>query len=209
VTSAMIGAMVSALLLGLAGGFSHCIAMCHPFTLLISANFPQVGYKILIPQLKYNLGRSLTYAVLGFALGQVNLLPYKQALGLVTGVLLLIAVALMASPRLSSAISRYIQLPSIADRLNISSIRSPFVLGLVLGLLPCGLVLSALVLSATGGSAAASALSMLLFGMGTSVALLLVAVFGGVLLRYAPVARWLFIVVILYKAVTLIYNALP
>mgnify|MGYP003623339201 FL=1 len=86
--------MISAFMIGLSGGFSHCISMCHPFVLLISARYPQAGYKILIPQIQYNLGRILTYTFLGLIIGQINLLPYRNALIITSGVLLIIIAVL-------------------------------------------------------------------------------------------------------------------
>jgi len=51
-------------------------------------------------------------------------------------------------------------------------------LGLVLGLLPCGMVYAALLKAVNAGSAAAGAATMLAFGLGTAGALLAIGVFS-------------------------------
>ena len=58
-------------LVGFAGGFGHCILMCHPFVLHISSTFSDsnAGYKILIPNFFYNAGRIITYAAMGALAG--------------------------------------------------------------------------------------------------------------------------------------------
>ena len=81
-------------------------------------------------------------------------------------------------------------------------------MGIILGFLPCGMVLSALVASSAESSALYSALSMTFFGMGTSAALLLLALFGGVILKYMPVAKWVFLAIILYKGCMFIYKGI-
>ncbi len=58
-------------LVGFAGGFGHCILMCHPFVLHISSIFSSgnSGYRILIPNFFYNIGRTFTYTCLGAVAG--------------------------------------------------------------------------------------------------------------------------------------------
>ena len=58
-------------LVGFAGGFGHCILMCHPFVLHISSTFSDsnAGYKILIPNFFYNAGRTITYTGMGALAG--------------------------------------------------------------------------------------------------------------------------------------------
>ena len=58
-------------LIGFTGGYGHCILMCHPFVLHISSAFStnNAGYKILIPNLFYNIGRTFTYSIMGAIIG--------------------------------------------------------------------------------------------------------------------------------------------
>lgn len=192
--------IISLFLMGLSGGFGHCVAMCHPFVLLISAIRHETGYRILIPQLKYNIGRIITYSFLGFLIGQINLLPYKKYLITATGVLLII-IALL------TAFGKNIPIPKgMTLRLNNTAKNaSPLVMGIILGFLPCGMIVGALVAASAAPSAIISAASMAAFGLGTSVALLLLALFGGVITKYAPAARWVFLAIVMIMGVRFIY----
>jgi sulfite exporter TauE/SafE len=61
--------------------------------------------------------------------------------------------------------------------------RARFVTGLVLGLLPCGLIYAALLKSIASASPVAGALSMLAFGLGTAGPLLGLGAFSAVITR--------------------------
>ncbi len=65
---------------------------------------------------------------------------------------------------------------------------SRFLLGLALGLLPCGLIYAALVRALATGSAAWGAATMAAFGVGTAGALLAVGIFSSAL--RGKISRW-------------------
>ena len=67
---------------------------------------------------------------------------------------------------------------SIGKLFKKSGYSNLFVIGLLNGLLPCGLVYTALLLSVGTGEPAAAALFMFMFGMGTLPAMYLLSVFG-------------------------------
>ena len=48
---------------GFTVGFGHCIGMCGPIVVTFSLNLKEKN--ILVPQLLYHLGRTVTYAILG------------------------------------------------------------------------------------------------------------------------------------------------
>ena len=56
--------MISSFLLGLFGSF-HCVGMCGPIVLSLSCNNSIQS----LSALQYNLGRMLSYSVLGFIFG--------------------------------------------------------------------------------------------------------------------------------------------
>jgi sulfite exporter TauE/SafE len=62
--------------------------------------------------------------------------------------------------------------------LRSTSVSSKLALGLVLGLLPCGMVYAALIKAIETGSAVSGALTMVAFGLGTSGALLTIGLFS-------------------------------
>jgi len=200
-------ALVAALFLaGLAGGVSHCAAMCGPFVLaqiapgesLAGGRLARLSGAMLLP---YHLGRALGYALLGgvaggFAAG-LTLVP---GLAWVPPVLLVLAALMMATqamPPLAARLPAWQQwsMPGalrrrVAPLLDRPRARHSFVLGLLLSALPCGLLYGALVGAAASGSALAGALAMAGFVAGTVPALVGVALLGRLFRRRTePVLR--------------------
>ncbi|MFN8095931.1 MAG: sulfite exporter TauE/SafE family protein [Vicinamibacteria bacterium] len=172
------------LALGFLGGFGHCVGMCAPFVLLVSRRFAAGGVgrgAALSAQAWYAAGRVTTYAVLGAAAGFAgsvvelagSLVGLQRAATVLAGGVL-VAEALLgltgAGPLAGTAGGRLFARASAT--LGRRAPRHPFGLGLLLGLLPCGLLYSALVAAVSRGSAAGGALAVLLFGLGTTPALL-------------------------------------
>lgn len=190
-------ALVAGLFLaGLAGGVTHCGAMCGPFVLaqaaagadraLAGGVLRRLAGAALVP---YHLGRMAGYALLGALAGGVS-----AALGQVPGLrwlgaaLLLLAALLMfaqASARFGAALPKLPspRLPRALDRALPALVARPsgwggFRLGLLLSALPCGLLYGALAAAAASGSALAGALAMAAFVAGTAPALVGVAALG-------------------------------
>lgn len=165
----------AALLLGLLGG-SHCLVMCGGIgaALGISTDDKQRGVLVLL----FQLGRVGSYTLLGAGLGgalglfeQDYIIPLLR---LVSG-LLLIAMGcylarwwhgLRALELAGQAIWRRVQ-PLTVSLLPIRRARDAVMIGLCWGLLPCGLIYSALSWSATAANWLQSAGLMLCFGLGT------------------------------------------
>ncbi|MCI8209963.1 cytochrome biogenesis protein [Pseudomonas sp. S25] len=175
--------LVSALILGLLGG-GHCLGMCGglmgALTLAIPNEQRSRRFRLL---LAYNLGRICSYACAGLLTGlagwAVANSPGALALRVVAA-LLLIAMGLYLAgwwsgltriEGLGRWLWRYIQ--PVANRLlPVSSLPRALLLGGLWGWLPCGLVYSTLLWSASQGNAINSALLMLAFGIGTCPVLL-------------------------------------
>lgn len=164
----MVELLTAALLTGLLGSV-HCIGMCGAFA--ASCTRAPGGLAA------WHLGRVLTYTVLGAAAGAVgSLIPGPPWLpGAVAAVLLvwfaLALAGLVPEPRL---------LPPALVRAGSRAAAAPragaqFLFGLANGLLPCGLVYSALALAIAADRPIAGALAMFAFGMGTLPALSIAA----------------------------------
>lgn len=170
--------LVSALILGLLGG-GHCLGMCGglmgALTLAIPKEQRSRRFRLL---LAYNLGRILSYATAGLLIGLAGWAVANSPAALFMRVLaglLLIAMGLYLAgwwsgltriERLGRGLWRYIQ--PVANRLlPVSSLPRALLLGALWGWLPCGLVYSTLLWSASQGNALDSALLMLAFGLGT------------------------------------------
>jgi len=187
------------LVTGFTVGFGHCIGMCSPIVVSLSLNLK--GKSVLIPHLLYNAGRVLTYAILGglagvlgsFTILTSSIVSLQKGVLIFAGVLVLLMGLAMGGwipfGRIfgdggagSGVLSKWFR--------RLSAAKSPIVylpLGLLLGLLPCGPVYTALLASVRAGMGAASALEgffsgmglMIAFGIGTIPALLLVGKLAG------------------------------
>jgi len=159
--------------IGLAGSF-HCIGMCGPLALSLPLNSQSRAGRVLSITL-YNLGRAGTYFLLGFFFGAVGnslfLTGYQQAISIAIGVSILIV--LLFGNRFSANIgivNRFQnKIKLLLGRLlqQEKNVFSYFLIGLVNGLLPCGLVYLAIASAVATGSVFGGGLLMLAFGLGT------------------------------------------
>lgn len=177
---------LAAFLLGLFGGV-HCAGMCGPIALSISAG-GRSGWKFFRSRILYNLGRISTYALLGgwvALLGMgAKLAEWQQAFSIALGVMMLIwAIAYLG----------WIKFPvrwRFADRV-LASMRSwmsgmlregsgqaMFTVGLLNGLLPCGLLYLGLFQAAWSMNAVDGMIIMALFGAGTFPVMFGITVLG-------------------------------
>ncbi|ACG72469.1 conserved hypothetical protein [Anaeromyxobacter sp. K] len=182
----MTAALATALATGLLGGFGHCLGMCGPLVGAFAlAAGPRGTGRALQGQLAYHAGRITTYALVGAVMGLtgsfVNLAGRLAGVAAVASVIagaLMIAMGLgaaglsLAVKRLEAraagrvaALARGLLEGGGAGRL--------YPVGLVLGLLPCGLSWSLFVGAAGTGSAGQGFLLALAFGVATLPALLL------------------------------------
>jgi sulfite exporter TauE/SafE len=161
----------TAFLLGLVGS-AHCAGMCGPLALALPAT-GNTRATFLAGRVLYNVGRLVTYAGLGAAFGLIGqtfaLAGFQRWISLAAGTAIL--VGLFASSRFAlglPAITAVDWLKSSFGRLlQRRSLASVFLLGLLNGLLPCGLVYAAVAGATAIGSFVGGALAMLVFGLGT------------------------------------------
>lgn len=177
----------AAFLMGLVGSL-HCIGMCGPLALALPVSHTNDGNRLL-GGLVYNAGRILTYGFLGLILGWAGqfLLPvsWQQTLSIVIGVIILLYLFLpvkryTSSFRLVNALNQpFLRLRQAMGRLfSRQQFSSLFSIGLLNGLLPCGLVYLAISSSFITGHAGKGGLFMIFFGLGT-LPLMLATVFFG------------------------------
>ncbi len=206
----------TAFLLGL-GGSLHCVGMCGPLVVALPLKREErmvVAWQSAI----YHLGRVMTYALMGLLFGLLGwgvvLLGYQKALSIGLGVILLLSVLLSVSPE--NRLMRTAWYRTAMERLKKTigrafTIKGPggaFVLGMLNGLLPCGLVYVALAGAVSSGDHWSGALFMTLFGLGTTPLLLAMMVAGrwsvkwrGRLQRLVPVTLVVFGLILIYRGV--------
>jgi sulfite exporter TauE/SafE len=174
------------LLSGFLGSLGHCLGMCGPLVMMVALRLGRRGTAALLPLLSYHLARVTVYAVLGAAVGSLgSLLGVGSRLSSVAGlasVVLGLGVVLfglgylgwLPVGRLEGAGTWFSRATS--DALRRGGTAAPLLLGALNGLLPCGLVYSALLLAAAAGGPLPAALAMVAFGLGTIPALLVVGI---------------------------------
>lgn len=177
---------LTALGIGLMGSL-HCVGMCGPLALALP-RAQKDRLTFLSGRILYNSGRVVTYAGMGAVfglLGQSLLLAgWQRGLSIAAGVLILAYVAAHALGRgrwnvEAAALRVLAPVQRLLGRLlKTPRIGSLFVVGLLNGLLPCGLVYVALAGAAATGSALGGAQFMAFFGIGTMPLMLAVSLVG-------------------------------
>ena len=177
----------------------HCVQMCGPIVLSYSValDHARAGTRrssaLLFGHLAYNAGRILTYSALGAVAGIAGrtvgligrLAGASSVLAIVGGALMVLAGLVMFGvvPVAQAFGGRFFRITSsflrpLSKLIASAGIGNRFLLGLSLGLLPCGLIYAALLRALATGSALWGAATMASFGAGTCAALLAVGIFS-------------------------------
>jgi hypothetical protein len=180
---------------GLTVGFGHCIGMCGP--IVVSLSLSLKGKPLFLPHLLYNAGRVTTYTILGGVMGATGSFTLVAAHieGIQKGAMIFAGLMIVI---MGLAMTGWIPLKNSFSELcnpgglvskgfrrlsQVQSTAAYFPVGLLLGLLPCGPVYTALLAAAGVGMETSDTLEgitsgmavMMFFGMGTVPALFIVA----------------------------------
>ncbi len=190
--------------LGFLGSFGHCIGMCGPLTVAFSLSQKKRDASSWQQQLAFhgllNLGRILSYALVGAAIGAVGSVLVaggqvagidsllRRSITILTGLLLvwmgLAQIAPSGLPRIP-LLHPFIQ-GKLHDRLGAAMMQlslnphwwTPALLGAAWGLIPCGFLYTAQVKAAETGNVQQGAATMLAFGLGTIPSMLGIGLFS-------------------------------
>jgi sulfite exporter TauE/SafE len=182
---------------GFFGGFGHCIGMCGP---IVASYCVTVKNRGLLAHFLFNYGRVTTYTVLGGIMGVTGsflttvayIQEFQKGIMIFAGlVIILMGLGLAGWLPLGWVAKRRNQTLSAPSLFFINKMRRVFSgdlpsgafypMGLATGLIPCGLVYTALITTARAAMEAQShiigglkgMLMMLLFGLGTLPALVM------------------------------------
>lgn len=176
----------AALLAGLLGS-AHCLGMCAGISGLFAVNASVSSLRNDVPfALTYNVGRVISYAVLGIIVASFGGVIVKASPGLAVGIRLLSGIviilvglkvafdlrALNAIEKMGAKLWSRIA-PAAKGLVPVINLRRALGLGLLWGWLPCGLVYSVLLIAATSAQPIHGAFVMVVFGLGTLPAMLL------------------------------------
>lgn len=182
------------------GSLTHCVGMCGPFVIAQASGFktpegaqPETWYRRLL--LPYHFGRLTTYTILGITTSAISVpLLHIPALRILSSLLLIFAGILF----LASAFSQLFPIKYFNINFNLCgtprwimkfvvpllpshSLWGGYLLGILLGFLPCGLVYAAIAAVAATGNILESAFGMIAFAVGTMPVLMVMSMSGKML----------------------------
>ncbi len=161
----------TAFILGLAGSL-HCVGMCGPLAMALPHPGRGMGGYIA-GRLLYQAGRIATYCLLGAVFGGVGrtlaLAGIQRWVSVAAGLLVLAGLFVVGPGWAGKPLAGWVdwikaRLGTLLRRRSQSTL---WMLGMVNGLLPCGLVYVACAGAAAGGSVAGGMAQMAWFGLGT------------------------------------------
>jgi sulfite exporter TauE/SafE len=186
----ILGNLIAAFVIGLISSVGHCLGMCGGIVAIYSARRPALaganpGFAARVASLlPVHAGRITTYALLGATVGAAGAI-LEQVSGLagwqgafsilIGGVMLLIGLSLLGVlPPIEVALASISGSPMgrMKGLFGSSSAWSSLALGLLWGMLPCGLVFAMLMNAASTATPWDGALTMIAFGLGTIPTLL-------------------------------------
>jgi sulfite exporter TauE/SafE len=206
---------LAAFLLGLIGSL-HCAGMCGPLALALP-NPASTKAGFLVGRLAYNAGRLLTYCAIGLVFGLIGrslaLAGVQRWISIAVGAVLLVGLFASRKVRLSAPVSIAVQRlkTGMGSLLKSRSLSSLLLLGLLNGLLPCGLVYVAAAGATAAGGIPQGTTYMAAFGLGTIPAMLTISL-GAKLIPFAlrlkfqraiPVSVFLLAVLLILRGMSL------
>jgi len=179
----------TAFTLGFIGSF-HCVGMCGPIALALPVKSRNT-WAFVANRLTYNIGRISTYSLIGLLFGLLGLgfalAGIQKGVSVGLGVIVILAVLLptaithLVNPtgKLNKAVNWLKQKMQMQFRKR--GYLSTYTIGLLNGLLPCGLVYLAAAAAVLNNTPWEGAVYMAAFGVGTLPAMLFI-IFAGNLL---------------------------
>ena len=166
-------------LAGLVGSFGHCVGMCGPLVAMLGVTARRDGSRLpATAHVLYHASRVSVYGLLGLAAGAAgSFISLGGGLSTAAGLLSLVLGAAVVALGVSfvartgwagralwggDAITR-----AMSRAVRRGGTSGILALGAINGLLPCGLVYSALLAAAAGGSALRGGVAMVVFGAAT------------------------------------------
>lgn len=165
---------LTALILGLTSNL-HCIGMCGPLVMAIPIK-RRTNFSLITGILQYNVGRIFTYFLLGILIGTIGLsiqtFNILQWISILSGIfLILFAWRKFFPTKLNTAFKISVVYLFITRSIGtILASESPLklsLLGMLNGMLPCGMVYLGMLNAILTGDLFQSGLAMAIFGLGT------------------------------------------
>ena len=187
--------IISLITIAFLGSVGHCIGMCGGIVIAYSSAKVDDSYtklKATLSHLAYNFGRVTTYVFLGAIFGAIGgVISFNNiaiaTLTIIAGIfMILTGISLIGKLNFLTKLehsffkSKWYQ-NSFKEAIKSKSLFSFYFLGLLNGLLPCGLVYFFAVTAASTGSAFWGGVVMLIFGLSTIPSLFTLGIFTSLL----------------------------
>ncbi|MDQ6469451.1 sulfite exporter TauE/SafE family protein [Flavobacterium sp. LHD-80] len=182
--------LYSAFILGLISSL-HCVGMCGPIAVMLPVDH-QNEVKKVTQIITYHLGRLTAYGTIGLIFGLLGrgffMAGIQQKISIFIGIAMILVVLIPEkafakynfSKRVYKVISKIKS--NLGSQFKKKSYKSLFVIGLLNGFLPCGMVYVGLFGAIAMQSANLGVLYMLLYGLGT-IPLMTIVVYVNSLLK--------------------------
>ncbi len=167
--------ILSGFILGLLGSF-HCVGMCGPIVFMLPVSHDQPRLKALQVSV-YHVGRLFSYALIGGLFGLLgrsfDIFGLQQQLSIAVGVLMIVMVIVTYFSGMNFTLTRplYKLVGKLKSAMGATfkkkSMDAFFTMGFLNGLLPCGLVYTAVFGALGSASVYEGAFYMVFFGLGT------------------------------------------
>lgn len=182
--------LYSAFILGLISSL-HCIGMCGPIAMMLPVDHYNQSKKVT-QIITYHLGRISSYTLIGLIFGLVGrglfLAGIQQKMSIFIGIAMILIVLIpekrFAQHNFSKPVYKIISKIKygLGKQFKNKSFKSIYIIGLLNGFLPCGMVYLALFGAIAMQSVSFGILYMLLFGVGT-VPLMTIVVYVNSLIK--------------------------
>lgn len=162
----------------------HCVGMCGGIMLSQSISKESINrFETILPALLYNAGRVVSYTILGGIVGAVGSvlsisITAKATMQIIAGVFMIMMGFNMAGFKLFRKLQ--FKLPHAVCNVKNKS-GSPFIVGVLNGLMPCGPLQTMQIFALGTGSALKGSLSMFAFSVGTVPLMLTFGAVSGLL----------------------------
>jgi sulfite exporter TauE/SafE/plastocyanin domain-containing protein/copper chaperone CopZ len=162
----------------------HCVGMCGGIMLSQSISKENTSkFQAIVPAVLYNAGRIVAYTVIGGIVGALGSvlalsLTVKAAMQIFAGIFMIIMGFNMAGFGMFRRLNLKLPWSSCSVK---KKPKTPFLVGLLNGLMPCGPLQTMQLYALGAGSAVKGALSMFLFSLGTVPLMLTFGALSGLL----------------------------
>ncbi len=179
----------TALFIGLVGSL-HCIGMCGPIAVALPLGRKSWWHRTL-GGLTYNTGRIITYALLGALfglLGQgIEMAGLQRWASILIGIAMVLSVLFPVLFKGKAKLEQFLfgyagrMISKFRKLFTVNSLPSLFLIGLLNGLLPCGLVYVAIAGALNTNDVLNGVLFMVVFGLGTLPVMLAIPLLGNLI----------------------------